>query len=557
MKGGRNRVGSDGQRTVAEAVVHRLSAAGVDTVYGVVSIHNLPIFDAIARDGSIRLVPARSEGAAVNMADAYARVTGKLGVAITSTGTGAGNAIGSLMEAWSAGSPVLHITGQVATPFIGTGQGYIHECKDQLTVLKGASKCAYQMTRPEIAAGLLTAAIQSALEPPSGPVSLEIPIDVQSAVTGDVEIGIIRSTEIVVPYKQVRRAAELLRHARRPLIWAGNGALTANAADAVQALAERIGAPVVTSQSGRGVIPEDHSLCIGNFANFEAVGRFIESADVVLSVGVRFRSNETAGWQYKIRGIHIGIDVDIRATNRNYAHDLFLMGDARTLLKAILDEIPDAGRATTSDTYQTEVRQLRELVRRQLRDQLGPYESIMDTMRAILPRDAILVRDVTVPSSSWGSRLFEIYVPRTSVHASGGGIGQGLPMAIGAQIGRPDRVVALIAGDGGFLVNVGELATVAQERLPLVMVLFDDSGYGVLRTIQDRRYGRRVGVDLVSPDFVSLARSFGILSERVESAEAFASVFKRAVAQRSPYLLVVDMYAVGPMKQAFAGPPGV
>jgi acetolactate synthase-1/2/3 large subunit len=177
-------------------------------------------------------------------------------------------------------------------------------------------------------------------------------------------------------------------------------------------------------------------------------------------------------------------------------------------------------------------------------------------MRKLLPRDTVLVRDVTVQANVWGSRLFEIYEPRTSIHASGGGIGQGLPTAIGAQMGCKDKQVVLLAGDGGFMVNVGEMATAVQESLPLIVVLFDDAGYGVLRNIQDAAYGRQVAVDLVSPDFVLLAQSMGFASARIGSPEEFGSELEKAVERRKPSMIVVDMEAVGPMAKPFGGPPG-
>ena len=167
-----------------------------------------------------------------------------------------------------------------------------------------------------------------------------------------------------------------------------------------------------------------------------------------------------------------------------------------------------------------------------------------------------MVRDMTVPVEFMGSRVIDIYEPRTSIHAAGGGIGQGLPMAIGAQIGCQDRVVVLMTGDGGFMVNVGELATAMEENLPIIVVLFDDAGYGVLRRIQDATYGKQVAVDLMSPDFVRLGESMGFQSEKVHSHEEFLSAFEKAVSNRKPALLVVDMESVGPVARKYAGTPG-
>ncbi|MEH7378123.1 thiamine pyrophosphate-binding protein [Neobacillus drentensis] len=543
--------------TTADAIVKELVRAGVETAFGIVSIHNMPIYDAILREGSIKLICSRGESGAVNMADGYARATGKLGVVITSTGTGAGNAAGSLVEAWAAGVPLLHLTGEVASPYLGTGRGYIHECKDQLSMMSGACKHAVRLRRPEQTAAVVRKAIQEALTAPTGPVSLEIPIDFQSAIIEDLSLDGVQVVEskqqstAFIPEQAVTKIVE----ARRPVIWAGGGVITANASHELQRLAEILGAAVITSQTGKGSIPEDHEQCIGHFAAYESTKEFLRNADLLISVGVRFRGNETSNWKVPVPEEHIAIDADWQAINRNYKATFGLVGDAKDLLEALVQKLEEKS-VSAVPSYIEEVRSLRDEVRAQLRETLGPYEQFVDGMREILPRDTILVRDVTVQANVWGSRLFEIYEPRTSIHASGGGIGQGLPTAIGAQMGCQDKTVVLMAGDGGFMVNVGEMVTAAEENLPIIILLFDDSGYGVLRNIQDAAYGRQVAVDLLSPDFVMLAESMHYAAVRISSGDEFVSELKKATERRKPSMIVVDMEAVGPMAKPFGGPPG-
>ncbi|WHX98840.1 thiamine pyrophosphate-binding protein [Neobacillus sp. DY30] len=543
--------------TTADAIVQELVRAGVTTAFGIVSIHNMPIYDAILREGSIHLVCSRGESGAVNMADGYARATSKLGVVITSTGTGAGNAAGSLIEAWAAGVPVLHLTGEVASPYLGTGRGYIHECKDQLSMMEGACKKAIRLRKPEQTAAVVRQAIQDALAAPSGPVSLEIPIDFQSAIIPNQPIEEVRFAvqtnhlALDLPKEIVSK----ITNASRPVIWAGGGVISADASQEVKQLAELIGAAVITSQSGKGSIPEDHPQCIGHFAAYELTKKLLKSSDLLISIGVRFRGNETANWKVTVPKEHIAIDADWQAINRNYEVTNGLVGDAKQILHTIIQELSKK-ELQPDPAYLDEVQSVRQELRAALRATLGPYEQILDGMRKVLPRDTILVRDVTVQANVWGSRLFEIYEPRTSIHASGGGIGQGLPTAIGAQVAFKDRQVVLMAGDGGFMVNVGEMATAAQENLPLIVVLFDDAGYGVLRNIQDAAYGRQVAVDLLSPDFVMLGQSFGFDSTRIGSPDEFVSALENAVGTKKPTMIVVDMEAVGPMAKPFGGPPG-
>ncbi|PET76301.1 hypothetical protein CN514_02540 [Bacillus sp. AFS001701] len=543
--------------TTADAVVKELVQAGVEVAFGIVSIHNMPIYDAILRDGSIKLICSRGESGAVNMADGYARATGKLGVVITSTGTGAGNAAGSLVEAWAAGVPLLHLTGEVASPYLGTGKGYIHECKDQLSMMSGACKNAVRLRRPEQTAGVVRKAIEEALTAPTGPVSLEIPIDFQSAIIEDVSIDKVQvdvfkpQLTTVIPEIAISKISE----ACRPVIWAGGGVISANASKELTNLAEILGAAVITSQSGKGSIPEDHEQCIGHFAANESTKEFLRNADLLISVGVRFRGNETSNWKVPVPEEHISIDADFNAINRNYKATVGLVGDAKDILSALINKI-DEKSISVLPSYIEEVRSLRNEVRGQLRKTLGPFEQFVDGMREILPRDTILVRDVTVQANVWGSRIFDIYEPRTSIHASGGGIGQGLPTAIGAQLGCPHQTVVLMAGDGGFMVNVGEMVTAAEENLPIIVVLFDDSGYGVLRNIQEAAYGRQVAVNLLSPDFVKLAESMHFEAARIGSGDEFVNELKKASERRKPTMIVVDMEAVGPMAKPFGGPPG-
>ncbi|MBM7644891.1 acetolactate synthase-1/2/3 large subunit [Scopulibacillus daqui] len=545
--------------TAADALVNELVQAGVEAAFGIVSIHNMPIYDAILREGSIHLVTARGESGAVNMADGYARATGKLGVVITSTGTGAGNAAGSLVESWSAGVPVLHITGEVASPYLGTGRGYIHECKDQLAMMEGACKKAYQLRKPEQIVSIIRKAIHETMKAPAGPITVQIPIDYQSAIIPKSRLQEAAPNVDAVPSKTKfhfnREVIERIVSAKRPVIWAGGGVIAAEASKEVKTLAESIGAAVITSQSGKGSIPENHPLCIGHFASYKEVKELVKSSDLLISIGVRFRGNETTNWQVEVPEEHIAIDADLEAVNRNFDVAYGLIGDAKYILSQILESLSEED-ISPDPQYMEEVETIRNQVRDHLRKTLGPYEGFLDGMRRLLPKDTILVRDVTVQANVWGSRLFDIYEPRTSIHASGGGIGQGLPTAIGAQFGQKDKVVVLMAGDGGFMVNVGEMATAVQEELPIIIILFDDAGYGILRNIQDAAYGRRVAVDLLSPDFVKLAESMGFTAEKAESAEAFVSELEAAVSRRKPSMIVVDMEKVGPMAKPFEGPPG-
>ncbi len=540
-----------------DAIVQILKAWGVEVVFGIISIHNIPIYDAIARQGGIRAIASRSEPGAVNMADAYARASGKLGVAITSTGGGAGNAAGALVEAQTAGSPVLHLTGQIDSAYVDKGKGYIHECKDQLGMLQSISKAAY---RPISAAAIpqtLQTAIQQALVAPRGVVSLELPIDYQKASTyfPDGWLDSFAPLPLVAPNSiAIEQLVEVLSRAKRPLIWAGGGVVAADAGPELQQVAEILGAGVLTSNAGRGSLPENHPLCIGNFANQASVRPLLEQADVLLAVGTHFRGSETISWKLPLPPTIVQIDVEPLAIGRSYPVTAGLVADAKPALAALASALKTS-QLKPDPEYKTLVAHIRETAHAAFRDTLGPYAQIMDTIRASLDRDALIVRDVTIPATTWGNRMLQIYEPRTSIHAAGGGIGQGFQMALGAKLAQPTRQVLVMCGDGGFMVNLGEMATAVQEKLNIVAILFNDGGYGVLRNIQNKNYGERnIAVNLHTPDFVKVAQAFGLWATRVERLDNFESALHAALAANQPAIIEINQARIGPMNQIFAGP---
>ncbi|MGW6062348.1 thiamine pyrophosphate-binding protein [Streptomyces sp. NPDC055189] len=532
--------------TGGDLLVAVLRELGIDTVFGIVSVHNLPLVEAVDRE--LRFVPVRHEATAVNAADAYGRARGSLGCALTSTGTGAGNAAGSLVEALSAGTSVLHVTGQVEAGFLGSGRGFIHETKDQLGMLGAVSKYAATIPSADAAGRILREAARAALSDPGGPASVEWPVDLQYALQTDAT-GTVPAPDVLPRPGQaeLEAAGALLSAARRPLVWAGGGATRAGAE--LAELLHATGAGLLSSNSGRGAVPEDHPQVIGNFATTPAARALLADADLLVTVGTHFRSNETADYGLALPEAHIQIDIDADALGRVYPARHALHGHAPDVLAALL---PHAHRADDSWTHR--VAAVREDVRATLHDNIGPQAAICDAIRAALPREAVVARDVTIPSSSWGNRLLEMYDPRDNVFPRGGGIGQGLGMGIGAALARPDAPTVVLAGDGGLAVHLGELLTLAQERPRLTLVVFNDGGYGVLRNMQDRYSERRSGVDLATPDFELLARACGLAYARIAAEEHARPVLGHAVASDGPTLVEVDLARLGPMKNPFTPP---
>ena len=548
--------------TVGELVAAFLEECGVRAAFGVISIHNMPILDAFGRRAAaaaaqgkpapIRFVPARSEPGAVNMADAHARVSGGLGVAVTSTGTAAGNACGAMVEALTAGTPVLHLTGQIEVPYLDRELAYIHEAPEQLEMLRAVSKTAFRVRSPETALGTLREAVRVALTPPTGPVSVEIPIDVQAA---EIELpDTLAPATVMLPQPcaaALDRLAERLARAKRPLLWLGGGARHAGAE--VRRLLD-LGFGVVTSVQGRGVVPEDHPMSLGAFNLYEPVEKFYATCDAMVVVGSRLRSNETLKYKLKLPRPLFRIDADPQQQGRCYVDDGFVPGDAALALAGLADRL--AGRMKVDPALGRDLAAARMAAEKLVRTGLGPYATLVDALQRAAGRDFVWVRDVTVSNSTWGNRSLRIAGPRDGVHALGGGIGQGVQMAIGAALGAGSRKTLCLVGDGGLQVNIGELATLVQEQADVVVVLMNDRGYGVIRNIQDAQYGgRRYYADLHTPDFERLAQSIGLPFHRVRDLAGVESLLKDAVGRRGPTLVEVDMVAVGPFASAFAGPP--
>ncbi|MEV0705690.1 thiamine pyrophosphate-binding protein [Saccharopolyspora sp. NPDC050389] len=532
-----------------ELLVQVMRDNGVDTAFGVVSVHNLPLVEAVSRE--LRFVPVRHEAAAVNAADGYARATGGLGVAITSTGTGAGNAAGAMVEALTAGSRVLHVTGQIDSPFLGQGRGVIHETKDQAAMLTAVSKHSATVASADTAESVLRNAVRSALSLPCGPSSVEWPIDLQYAGQqcrpAPAEQG---GAAPPVDPAAVRSAAEIIRSAERPILWVGGGGT--GAGELVRELAELLGAGVLTSNSGRGSVPEDHELVIGNFAANPEAEPLLAEADLLISIGTHFRSNETRHYALELPRNHVQIDVDPAAIGRVYPAAVGLTGAAEQVLPQLLAEL--TGAVGGGPGWRDKVTGTRARVRAHLRAAIGKYALICDAMRQALPAESVIARDVTIPSSQWGNRLLEIYRPNTNVFPVGGGIGQGLATGIGAAIGVPQAPTVVFAGDGGLAVHLGELATLAQEQPWLVLVVFNDGGYGVLRNMQDKHADRRSGVDLFTPNFGGLADALDMPYALVNRAESFAETFAKAVAEHRPFLIEVDVTALEPTPSPFVPP---
>ncbi|MDJ0395044.1 thiamine pyrophosphate-binding protein [Rhodococcus sp. G-MC3] len=539
------------RRTGGDVLVDVMRRHGVTTAFGVISIHNLPLVEAVDRD--LQFVEMRHEAAAVNAADAYARATGGIGVALTSTGTGAGNAAGSMIEALTAGSRVLHITGQIETEFLAPGRpapsrGVIHESPKQPQLLDAISVHSATITDVKDVVVELETAIRRIRSAPNGPASIEWPTDLQYLASPEKQRP-FEMTESPVADPDpaaIARAVELISESKTPLFWLGGGA--AGAGRELTDLAHRLGAGIITSNSGRGIVPESDPLVVGNFATTPQGRALLADADLLIAIGTHFRSNETASYSLRLPDNIIQIDIEPTTIGRVYPAAVGITGDARTVVAALAEQVGP------KDGWTTRVTEVREHVRADLTEYIGGYAEICTAIRSILPERSPIARDVTIPSSQWGNRLLPILERETNIFPLGGGIGQGLAMGIGAAHGRPDVPTLIIVGDGGLAVHLGELASLAGSNAHAIVVVFNDGGYGVLRNMQEKNGFRRAGVDLHTPRFDLLAASMDIPYQLIKHSGAFADALHIAVERTGPSLIEVDVASIQPTPGAFVPP---
>lgn len=533
--------------TGADLVADALAQLGVEHVFGIVSIHNMPLMDAINRLGKTKIIDVRHEQAGTHAADGYARATGKFGVMIGSTGPGTSNTVTGLYEAQYGSSRVLVITGQAETKYYGKGLGYVHEAENQVPMLAAVCRRVESPREVSQLGWALNAVVQDMHTGRPAPGALEIPIDIQYADAKKMTFELPAPGSFQPDEAVIDAAVERLKNSSKRVIVAGGGVISAGASEELRALAEKLDCPVVTTVDGRGVIPEDDPRCLGNYYNNGGIYGVIRDADVTLAVGTKFavgvegqQAAQTPG------GDLIQIDIDGNMIGRAHTASIGIQADAKAALAALnagLDEtLPNDGQ------FNQGVWEARDAVHGAMRARLGSdWPQVMDAIRAKLPRDGVFVRDQTISAYNWGNQQFPIYEPRTSINPTSGAIGPGFPMSVGAAIATGRKTV-IIHGDGGFMFHATELATAAQYKVPLIICVFNDSGYGVLRWLQDNRFGRINETDLGKVAFAQMANSMGVPGERVQSVAEFEAAFDKAMAVEGPYMIDIDMEHFAPME---------
>jgi acetolactate synthase-1/2/3 large subunit len=532
----------------AALAVAALERAGVEVAFGLPGVHNLALWRALG-ESPIRLVGVRHEQTAAYAADGYARASGRVGVALTTTGPGAANTLAAVGEAWASRQPVLVIATDIPARLRrpGVWRGVLHEATDQAAMFAPVVKRSIRVDEAAALGGAVAEAVAAALTPPQRPVYLEVPTDLLAA---DADGAPAPASEPARPPRadeeHLARAAEVLERSRRPLIWAGGGALQAGAGDAVAALAERLVAPVILTYSARGLLPPRHPCLVEGPPHVPEVGALWDEADAVLAVGSDFDGMMTQGWKQPQPPHLISVNVDPADAAKNYLPDVLLEADAAEATAALAERLQERGGL---DALAQRLRELNRSVRAALRASDAEAVGFLEAVERALPGEAALVCDMCIPGY-WLGGFHRVPAPRKLSYPLGWGtLGCAFPQGLGAALSDTGPVVS-VSGDGGFLYACGELATAAQERIPLTAVVVDDGGYGMLRFDQELKGDPREGVDLHTPDFVALARSFGVRADAVEGlGERFEGMLGHHLRLDEPTVLVA--------KAALAPPPNV
>ena len=524
----RQKGGEVGQITTAEAIVQTLVRQGVDTIFGLPGVQTYELFDALHKaQDQINLVTVRHEQAAAYMAFGYAQSTGKVGVYTVVPGPGVLNSAAALSTAYACNTPVLCVTSEINSAGIGKRHGLLHELPDQLGTLQSFIKWADMINSPEEAPAKVEEAFRQMLNGQPGPVALETPHDIMG-VRGDVDIpkSFVRSEPAEPMAGKVTEAAKLIAGAKRPMIFVGGGAK--HAGEEVVELAERLGAPVGSYITGRGIIPDDHPLGV----TLPMAREFWPETDLLIGIGSRLEApyrlwNKTMAIVERPAEPKL-VRIDVYETElARLPADVSLCGDAKLAVRSLVDALSEedmnfedrnekiaAVKANMTEAFQA----------------LQPQISYLNIIRDLVPRDGFFVEELTQIGFT-SAFAYPVLESRTYVTCGyQGTLGFGFPTALGVKYGNPDKDVVSVTGDGGFMFGVQDLATAALYGIGLVTVIFNNDGYGNVRRSQEKQYdGRVIGSDLKNPDFMKLADAFEVGGYRVEDPDSFKNALVQAL----------------------------
>ncbi len=526
-----------------EALVESLVREGVEFIFGIPGIHMSGIITALRDEPRIRMITTRHEQAAAHMADGYARVSGKPGVILVVPGVGVYNAATGLATAYARSSPVLAIAGQIPRGQIGGGFGTYHEIPEQASVVQPVTKWRQQALTPrEIPAAVSEAFRQMRTGRPR-PALLEIPPEA-GVERDDVVLRDPAPISRIVPSpEQLREAAWVIAQSRLPLIYAGGGVALSDAESALVALADATNIPVITSSGGKGAIPDRHPLSYGScFAprgehdEMNELYEVMQAADVVIGIGARFSLGNPAGETSTL----ININIDEADLTRVQANTLPLHGDAKATIEALLPFLRAADAGNRSSPAEAVVAARRLIAYADIRRQ-EPQYPILETIQRSIPEDTHIVWDVT-QFAYYARTHYQVNHPKTFIDSGYSfNLGFAFPTAMGVKVAHPDRSVLSVSGDGGFLFTATDLATAVKYGINTVALVFRDDAYGNVARDLNELFGGTYETDLLNPDLVKFAESFGAVGLRANDPMELETLLPRAHELQAPVIIDVPI----------------
>ncbi|MEM4297230.1 MAG: biosynthetic-type acetolactate synthase large subunit [Nitrososphaerota archaeon] len=548
--------------TGAQALIEALKKEGVRVIFGLPGGAIMPVYDVLY-DSDVRHILVRHEQSAAHMADGYARASGRVGVCMATSGPGATNLVTGIATAYMDSSPIVAITGQVPRNMIG--KDAFQEI-DIVGIATPITKYTFQPLSASEIPEVVKKAFYIASTGRPGPVLIDVPRDVQSEKA---EMVFPDSLEIrgykphVNPHPlQVEKAADLLLKAERPVIWGGGGVILSNASEQLRAVAELLMAPVVTTLIAKGCFPENHPLALGPIGmhGTPEANLLVDETDCLLAVGVRFSDRSTGRFdQFCPHAKIIHIDIDPAEIGKNKKVDLPIVGDVAITLSQLFKALSRRMAKREDYPWLHRIQQVREELKavKELVTEGLVAPKVVKKIREILPPDGILATEVG-KNQMWGELHYKVIQPRTWITSTGlGTMGFGFPAAIGAKVARPEVPVVDLAGDGSFTMTGNSLAVCTQEKIPVVVVILNNSSLGMVEQWQRLFYGSRYSAVRLGgiPDFVKFAQAFGAEGVRAESIEEFEKAFRAAI--RSEVATVIDV-PVPPEEDVFPFvPPGL
>ena len=545
-----------------EAIIESLKKMGVETIFGYPGGQTIPFYDMLY-DADINHILVRHEQAAAHAADGFARASGKVGVCLATSGPGATNLVTGIATSFMDSSPIVAITGQVPTHLIGNDA---FQEADIIGITMPIVKHSFQPKDPNLIPSILKTSFDIAASGRPGPVLIDVPKEVQEGELIEFNDNLIQTPGYSPTLKgnprQIKKAYELIKDAKKPLILVGAGVILANACDELNDFAHTINAPVMTSLLGKGAFDETDDLALGMLGMHgrKVSNDSINECDLLIAIGIRFSDRTTGRLDSFVpdsKVIHI--DIDPAEIGKNVDVDLPIVGDAKNILKSLNDLFKCYSPSGDVNLWADKIKQRKiDLQPRVTYDDvpLKP-QSVIKEISEVLTPDSILTTDVG-QNQMWAAHFYNTQKPRKFISSGGlGTMGFGFPSAIGAKVACPDDSVVSINGDGGFLMVCQELATVYDYDIPVIAVVLENRTLGMVYQWQSLLYDRRHSQTKFkeSPDFVKLAESFGVNAVRVEKPGETKEALKTAIKDNEAILIdvIIDSEETLPMLPPGAG----